>query len=525
MKKKILMFVLMLCLVVPCAFLFSACEITTNADGSVTINTDSDDIISSDGAVNSEGVPTTYTINFAVNNSEYGSVNVNTLEYPIGTAVVVDGNTITIGETAITATPATSNAQYAYAFDGWLNASELVVVDNTITITANFTRTVNEYTVTFEVNASYGSVDRSSVTVPYGTSIGVSGDTITIGDTVITASPNQNNIQYTFTFNKWMMYGESLSATYIINEAVVDRDLTITPTFTSDTREYTITILVNNSTYGSVNTNSISVPYGSRFGLQGANTLRIIYPNNTNVFILASASENNEIYEYAFVGWEGFEVGEQISTDRTITANFSCTANANFGYDLTDETTWLDYYNELYNHCVTCGDLKILGEGGIVSLYINGKYYADWYGGCIYEWCEYENGEYYVYSVSEHTNPSPYTLYEKIHINEEDDSPICKQLKERMGYVFYSGYEVDMDDAYNFYIEQDENEVRVNIRTWALMTLHVVNDKIIRISAKTDYEETDDEYLIFYDDQIMESIPPLPTDVEWEERDGEWYHS
>lgn len=56
-----------------------------------------------------------------------------------------------------------------------------------MTITANFTRTVNEYTVTVTVNdPAYGSVSQASVTVPYGTAMGTSQNVLTIGSNTVT---------------------------------------------------------------------------------------------------------------------------------------------------------------------------------------------------------------------------------------------------------------------------------------------------------------------------------------------------
>ena len=85
----------------------------------------------------------TYTVTVEVDNSGYGSVDVVKAENVAkDTAIIVDGTTITVGETKITATPSRNTAQYSYSFDKWV-AAETVTDD--ITITACFKRTTNKY--------------------------------------------------------------------------------------------------------------------------------------------------------------------------------------------------------------------------------------------------------------------------------------------------------------------------------------------------------------------------------------------
>ena len=71
-------------------------------------------------------------------------------------------------------------------------------------ITANFTRTINQYTINIVPNyETNGSVSMSSVTVDYGTAISVNGNVLTIGSYKITANKNADNSTYNYSFIGW----------------------------------------------------------------------------------------------------------------------------------------------------------------------------------------------------------------------------------------------------------------------------------------------------------------------------------
>ena len=95
-----------------------------------------------------------------------------------------------MGDTSVIATPATATDQYTYAFDSWSWVPSYDAVIEDITATANFTRAVNQYTVTVAVNdPAFGSVDLASVTVDYGTSISAAANVLTVGSSTSTATP------------------------------------------------------------------------------------------------------------------------------------------------------------------------------------------------------------------------------------------------------------------------------------------------------------------------------------------------
>ncbi len=103
----------------------------------------------------------------------------------------VDGNETTqvlpYGETPvfIGSTDKAATAQYTYTFKGW--DKEVVAVTGDVTYTAQYDATVNEYTVTWDVDGN-----KTTAQVPYGT--------IPTYDGVPTKAPDA---QYTYTFKGW----------------------------------------------------------------------------------------------------------------------------------------------------------------------------------------------------------------------------------------------------------------------------------------------------------------------------------
>ncbi len=106
----------------------------------------------------------TWTVSFAVNTAGYGTVDKSSItNVPNGASITTNGNKVTINGTTVTATPATNTAQYSYAFTGWSNNTGTVTAARTIT--ANFTRTTNTFTVTDSV--THGHLD-STASIAYG---------------------------------------------------------------------------------------------------------------------------------------------------------------------------------------------------------------------------------------------------------------------------------------------------------------------------------------------------------------------
>ena len=95
-----------------------------------------------------------------VNDPAYGTVDLAFLSVDYGSSISAAANVLTVGTTDIVATPAAATAQYTYAFDSWSGVPASGTVTEDITATANFTRAVNQYTVTIAPNqVGWGTVD------------------------------------------------------------------------------------------------------------------------------------------------------------------------------------------------------------------------------------------------------------------------------------------------------------------------------------------------------------------------------
>ena len=157
-------------------FSFGACidmgdETSTSEQQSEQTSTGTE---TSTGEETSSGpeIPETFTVTIAVNDDECGSVSISVVEsVPYGTAVIAEGNVITVGTTEITAVKNEDNAEYSYEFVGFTGYYSTVTDD--MEITANFTRTLRKYTVTFNMDGGTLSdgenANVTSLYVPYGT--------------------------------------------------------------------------------------------------------------------------------------------------------------------------------------------------------------------------------------------------------------------------------------------------------------------------------------------------------------------
>ena len=268
---------------------------------------DGDAVESNEGYI--IGINVNVTVTFATNNSSYGNVYnssnqiVSSISVPSGSSATVSGNTITINGQTYTAKHSTNTAQYSYSFSSWSNASGSISSDRTIT--ANFTRTTNNYTVSVGVSPTgYGSVNNTSVTVPYGTAVSTSGNTITIGSTVITATPTTATAQYTYSFVNWT--GKT-SGTVTGNDSV-------TANFSRALANHTVTFVVGNAGYGSVDHSTVTVPYGTR-----------IYSWDNTVVIGSNAPQSYSAYNIF--------LGAPDHTIASLPVGTSYTINSGWGED------------------------------------------------------------------------------------------------------------------------------------------------------------------------------------------------
>lgn len=160
-------------------------------------------------------------------------------------------------------------------------------------------------------NPDYGSVSVASVTVHRGTQVTVSGNTLTIGSTTVTATPSTATEQYTYAFDGWYVGSSPLT-----DGTRIYTDTAITANFTAAAALYTVSVVSNNTDYGTVSPDTIAdVPYGSTIVTYN-NTFRV---NGTTV--TATPSEATEYDRYTFRSWSVLS-GTTVTSDMTVTATF-----------------------------------------------------------------------------------------------------------------------------------------------------------------------------------------------------------
>ncbi|MCQ2342893.1 MAG: InlB B-repeat-containing protein, partial [Paludibacteraceae bacterium] len=109
------------------------------------------------------GSTTTHTVTIAKNESGWGTVSESSVTVADGTSISADGATLTIGSTNITATHATATAEYTYGFANWSWTESLETVTKDITATANFTRTIRQYDVTFDLQGHGSAIAKQTI--------------------------------------------------------------------------------------------------------------------------------------------------------------------------------------------------------------------------------------------------------------------------------------------------------------------------------------------------------------------------
>ncbi len=162
----------------------------------------------------------TYTVTLADDATGYGSVDATEIsEVEDEANITIDGNTLTIGTTTVTATPTTADAQYTHTFTGWTDGegnSLPATLTGDLAVVAHFSRTTNTYAIRF-LN---GEKVLQNTQVEYGTTPAYDGSTPT----------KDADNEYTYTFNAWT------PAIYS-----VDKAQDYTATFTQTKQQYTLT--------------------------------------------------------------------------------------------------------------------------------------------------------------------------------------------------------------------------------------------------------------------------------------------
>ena len=137
-----------------------------------------------------------------------------------------------------------ADVQYTYTFSGWSPAVGPISADTTYK--AQYSTTTKTYAVTFTAG-SHGSVSAASVpNVPYGTAYTISGNTVTVNGTTVTATPDTG-----YKFSAWSPN----------TPGTTTNTTSFTASFAPNT--YTVTFNANG---GSTPTASKQVTYDSEYG-------------------------------------------------------------------------------------------------------------------------------------------------------------------------------------------------------------------------------------------------------------------
>ena len=184
-----------------------------------------------------EVVAQTYTVSFAVNTAGYGTVSSSSItNVPSGSGITVSGNKVTINGSSVTATASANTAQYTYAFTGWSNTSGTITAARTIT--ANFSRTTNTFTVNGSgvtngtlsptSNVSYGAEYNGTITpatdytYPDSLTVTMGGNTLVEGD------------DYLYDNTEGTLIIESVTGNLVISGACVPEGTAYTVTYNAN---------------------------------------------------------------------------------------------------------------------------------------------------------------------------------------------------------------------------------------------------------------------------------------------------
>ena len=117
-----------------------------------------------------------YDVSIAADPDGYGEVDESSLDdVASGTAISASSNVLTIGATEITATATTASAEYTYSFSNWTKGDGTALpasVTSDLSVRANFSRTANNYTLTWDFGGgSTSDDDYTTGSVAYGATL------------------------------------------------------------------------------------------------------------------------------------------------------------------------------------------------------------------------------------------------------------------------------------------------------------------------------------------------------------------
>ena len=93
---------------------------------------------------------TVYTLNTSVNNDEYGTISTSSTNVISGATYTTSDNTLTLSDARTITTSKKDITGYTTTFTGWSSVSG--TISQNASVTANYTRTINKYTLTINSN-------------------------------------------------------------------------------------------------------------------------------------------------------------------------------------------------------------------------------------------------------------------------------------------------------------------------------------------------------------------------------------
>lgn len=272
-----------------------------------------------------------YTVNFASNNTNYGTVSSTSMIVYGGTTYSTSGTTLTLGHSnlnsysqTVTAAPVAQTVQYTYSLSSWSSASD--TISSAKTITANFARNTRKYYIDLNIYLD-GSKHENDDKLKVGLKVGGT-DKGYVKDYYI-----QNNYGTTYE-----AYGVQINGTnYTFNS---DKKITGTvgQNLTSGKNEIrvdfvTLMLAVNDSTRGGVTGNiSETESYLLKDSkLQASSITLTAVHDRVSIQVGKASTKAKTGYWTTFSNWtQGSTViGNQnvtISSSGTVKANFNETA-------------------------------------------------------------------------------------------------------------------------------------------------------------------------------------------------------
>lgn len=247
----------------------------------------------------------TVTVYIVSNNTDYGTVSVSTLNnVPYGATITVNENTVTINGQTVNANANTATAQYTYTFANW--TTDATVGNDTI-ITANFSRSVNSYTVTWKNGNDTLETDEN---VAYGTTPVYNGAQPT------KESDNEN----IYTFSGWSPAISSVTGdiTYVAQFVKAESNHTVTFYDEDGSTVLAVVVVENGATacypYATPtkdSTASVIYTFEKWVSDVNGNVTADLTNITANKAVYAKYSSEARTYNVKFCDWDGSILDEQ----------------------------------------------------------------------------------------------------------------------------------------------------------------------------------------------------------------------